>query len=87
MQQVEICFRGHINRDWANRMYGLQIIHNSEGNTVLSGSLRDQAQLEGLLSQLFRMGIQLISVSSANLSPGQIKEGGNVKLKSRRQHS
>jgi len=71
MQRVEICIREHINRDWANRLYGLQITHTSDGNTVLSGPLRDQAALEGLLSQLFRMGVQIISVSSANLSPGQ----------------
>ena len=71
MQRVEICFRGHINRDWANRLYGLQITHTSDGNTVLSGPLRDQAALQGLLSQLFRMGIQIISVSSDNITPGQ----------------
>ena len=71
MQRVEICFQGHINRDWANRLYGLQITHTSDGNTVLSGPLRDQAALQGLLSQLFRIGIQIISVSSDNITPGQ----------------
>jgi hypothetical protein len=71
MQQVEICIRGHINKDWADRLYGLQITHASDGNTVLSGPIRDQAALQGLLSQLFRMGVQLISVSSGNTTPGQ----------------
>lgn len=64
MKQVEICFQGQIDRDWANRLYGLEITHTDDGNTVLSGLLRDQAALQGLLSQLFRMGIQIISVSS-----------------------
>ena len=40
---------------------------DTDGNTVISGLLRDQAQLEGLLSQLFGMGMQLISVSSDNI--------------------
>jgi hypothetical protein len=71
MLQVEICCRGHIDKDWANRLYGLQITHTSDGNTVLSGPIRDQAQLEGLLSQLFRMGVRIISVSSANITPGR----------------
>jgi len=71
MQQVEIRVKGHIDRTWADRLSGLDIIHTSDGNTVLSGSLRDQAALEGLLSQLFRMGVQLISVSSVNLPRGQ----------------
>jgi hypothetical protein len=71
MQRVEICFRGHIDRDWANRLYGLQITHTPDGNTVLSGPLRDQAALQGLLSQLSRIGIQLISVSSDSITPGR----------------
>jgi len=71
MQQLEIRVKGHIDRTWADRLGGLDITHTSDGNTVLSGPLRDQAQLEGLLSQLFRMGVQLISVSSVNLPQGQ----------------
>jgi hypothetical protein len=71
MQRVEICFRGHIDRDWANRLYGLQITHTPDGNTLLSGPLRDQAALQGLLSQLSRIGIQLISVSSDSITPGR----------------
>jgi hypothetical protein len=69
MQQVEIRVKGHLDRDWANRLCGLQITHTSEGNTVLSGPLRDQAALEGLLSQLFGMGVRIISVSSDNSTP------------------
>jgi len=70
MQQIEIRVKGHLDRTWANRLGGLDIIHTSEGNTVLSGPVRDQAQLEGLLSQLFRMGVKIISVSSDNITPG-----------------
>ena len=64
MQRVEIRFRGHINRDWANRMFGLQITHTSDGNTVLSGPLRDQAELQGILSRLADLGLELISVTT-----------------------
>jgi len=64
MQQVEICFRGHINRDWANRLYGLQITHTPDGNTVLTGPLRDQAVLQGILFQFAALGIELISVNT-----------------------
>ena len=71
MQCIEICFHGHIDRDWANRLYGLQITHNSDGNTVLSGLLRDESALQVLLSQLFRMGIRIISVSADNITPDE----------------
>ncbi len=64
MQRVEICFRGHINKDWANRLYSLQITHTSDGNTVLSGPLRDQAELQGVLSYLAKLGLELISVNT-----------------------
>ena len=64
MQQVEICFRGHINRDWASRLYGLEISYTSDGNTLLSGSLRDQAALRGILSHLADLGLELISVNT-----------------------
>ena len=69
MQQVEIRMKGHLDKTWANRLFSMKITHTSDGNTVLSGSLRDQAQLEGLLYQLFRIGIQIISVSSDNITP------------------
>ena len=64
MQQVEICFRGHINKDWATRLFNLQIAHTSDGNTVLSGNLRDQAELRGILSRLADLGLELISVNT-----------------------
>ena len=64
MQHVEICFRGHISRDWTNRLYGLQITHTSDGNTMLSGQLRDQAALRGILSRLADLGLELISVNT-----------------------
>jgi hypothetical protein len=64
MQQVEICFRGHINKDWANRLFSLQITHTSDGNTVLSGPLRDQSELQGILFRLADLGLELISVNA-----------------------
>lgn len=64
MQQVEICIRGHINKDWATRLFNLQIAHTSDGNTVLSGTLRDQAELRGILSHLADLGLELISVNT-----------------------
>ena len=71
MQQVLIRVKGHLDRDWADRLGGLDITHTPDGNTVLSGPLRDQAALQGLLSQLFRLGIQIITVSSDNITPGR----------------
>jgi hypothetical protein len=67
MQCVEIRFRGHINKDWTDRLGGLQINHAPDGSTILSGPIRDQAALYGVLLQLATLGLQLTSVSSANI--------------------
>jgi len=80
MQRVEIRFRGHINSDWSDRLVGLDITHTPDGNTVLTGPLRDQAALYGLLLQLASLGLQLISVSADNIAnDGQ--GGSGMKLK------
>jgi hypothetical protein len=64
MQQVEIRVKEHLDKTWANRLYGLQVIHTSDGNTVLSGQLRDQAALRGILSRLTDLGLEIISVNT-----------------------
>lgn len=64
MQQVEIRIKGQIDRDWSDWLGGLSITHTAQGETVLNGSVRDQAALYGLLSRLSDLGIQLNSVTS-----------------------
>jgi hypothetical protein len=71
MQQVEIRVKGHIDRTWSDWLGELDIDHTIDGDTLLTGAVRDQAALQGLLSQLFRLGVQLISISSDDTTPGQ----------------
>jgi len=66
MQQVEIRVNGHLDKSWANRLFSLQITHTSDGNTVLSGPLRDQAELQGILFRLADLGLELISVTTSS---------------------
>ena len=68
MQQIEIRIKGQIDRDWSDWMGGLAITHNGQGETVLTGSVRDQAALYGLLSRLSDLGLQLNSVISISPS-------------------
>jgi hypothetical protein len=64
MLKVEIHVKGQIDRDWSDWLEDLTINHTDDGNTLLSGPVRDQAALYGLLWQLSNLGLQLISVSS-----------------------
>ncbi len=63
MQKIEVRVKGQIDRDWSDWMGGLAISYTGQGETVLNGSVRDQAALCGLLNKLNDLGIQLVSVA------------------------
>lgn len=72
MQHVEIHVKGQIDRDWSDWMGGLAVTHTSEGETVLTGPVRDQAALYGLLSKISDLGLQLNSVTTTAIPrPGK----------------
>ena len=62
--RVEIKVKGQIDKDWSDRLENLAIDYSQDGNTLLSGFIRDQAALYGLLLKLSSLGLSLISVSS-----------------------
>ncbi len=64
MQQIEIRIKGHVDRDWSNWILGPTTAQTEQGETVLTGTVRDHAALYGLLSRLADMGLQLNSVVS-----------------------
>jgi hypothetical protein len=64
MHSVEIRIRGQIDRDWSDWLGGLTISYTAEGDTVLTGQVRDQAALYGLLEKLSNAGMQLISFNT-----------------------
>ena len=63
MQQVEIRVKGQIDQHWSNWFEGLTIIHTDQGETVLTGTVVDEAAMYGLLSKLRDLGLQLLSVN------------------------
>lgn len=60
--QYEIRVGGHLGTRWAAWFDGLAITSESDGSTVLRGSIVDQAALHGLLTKLRDVGIPLISL-------------------------
>jgi catechol 2,3-dioxygenase-like lactoylglutathione lyase family enzyme len=59
----EIRVRGHLPLHWSAWLEGCTITHHVGGETVLAGSLRDQAALFGLLVKLRDLGVTLLSVN------------------------
>ena len=59
MQNVEIRVEGIIDQHWSEWLEGLEIIHVSENETLLSGKVVDQATLYGILKKLRDLGLKL----------------------------
>ena len=77
--------QGHLDPSWQDRFGGLRIEQQEAGTTLLSGSLPDQAALHGLLLQIVRLGLVLLSletseapVSSQNLQFTQNSHTGET---------
>jgi len=63
MSYVEIQVEGHLDQQWADWLEGFTIIHTVENQTILTGSVPDQAALYGLIAKLRDLGVKLISVN------------------------
>ena len=60
--EYEITIKGHLEAHWADWMGGLNITHDTEGYSLLTGFIPDQAALHGILAQLRDLGLTLISI-------------------------
>jgi hypothetical protein len=63
MHQVEIRVKGQIDKRWSEWLDGLAVAHTEEGETVLAGSVVDQAALYGLIAKLRDLGLPLAAVN------------------------
>jgi hypothetical protein len=68
-QRYEIRLKGHLDDRWAEWFESLTITLEDNGDTLLTGSVVDQAALHGLLKKVRDLGMPLISVSP--VEPGQ----------------
>jgi hypothetical protein len=58
----EIRLKGHLNDRWADWFEGLTITRENNGETLLRGSVVDQAALHGVLRKVRDLGLPLLSV-------------------------
>ena len=59
----EIRLTGHLNARWTAWFDGLTVSRETEGTTVISGQIADQAALHGVLQRVRDLGLPLISVT------------------------
>ncbi len=60
-----------LDSQWALWFDPLVLVHTPEGQTLLQGSLPDQAALYGMLNQIAQLGLTLLSVES---TPGEDRD-------------
>jgi hypothetical protein len=62
-EYYEIKIRGHLDPRWSDWFAGLTLTYQEADETLLSGSLPDQAALFGLLERVRDLNLTLISVN------------------------
>jgi hypothetical protein len=70
--RYEIRLQGHLGARWAAWFDGLSLTNQSDGTTLISGLVPDQAALHGLLQRVRDLGVPLVSVTQ--VKPDQHKE-------------
>jgi hypothetical protein len=70
--RYRIVLRGRLSKRFESAFEGMTLEH-APGRTVLTGEVRDQAQLYGVLDQVRDFGIELLSVESADITDGELR--------------
>jgi hypothetical protein len=71
MQRVEIRIEGHLNKGWVDWLGGFTITHTEDDQTLLTGTVQDQAALYGLMAKLRDLGVKLESVNYGRQPSGE----------------
>lgn len=64
----EIRVEGHLDDGWSEWFDGLSVTSQANGETLIAGSIADQAVLQGLLTKVFNLRLPLVSVR--RIQPG-----------------
>jgi hypothetical protein len=62
MLSIQIRVDGRIDESWSEWFQNLKIEHVGSRHTILSGVIKDQAELYGMLARLWNLRLGLISV-------------------------
>lgn len=65
----EIRVKGVLDATWSDWFDAMTIAPQADGTTLLTGPVRDQAALHGLLARVRDLGLCLLSVNRADESP------------------
>ncbi len=64
----EIRVEGQLDHSWSEWFDGLNVTPQANGETLIAGSVPDQAVLQGILTKLFNLRLPIVSVR--RIQPG-----------------
>lgn len=73
--QARIKISGHLDQKWEEWFDGMKIIYEEE-NTILSGFIKDETFLHGILNKIRDLNLNIISVN-----PSPDEHGNNLNNK------
>lgn len=62
MPPVEIRVKERLDPQWAEWLGGFAITYTEQNETVLTGSIADQAALYGLIAKLRDLGVEILAI-------------------------
>jgi hypothetical protein len=72
MTTYQIRVKGHLDPRWSAWFDGLAVTQLENGETILIGPLGDQAALHGVLAKVPDLGLELLSVNSAESESDEV---------------
>lgn len=72
--RYEVRLKGHLDGRWAVWFEGLTITQEEDGNTLLTGTVVDQAALHGLFKKVRDLGMPLLSVNFVSSDQARLQE-------------
>ena len=69
--QYRVQIKGYLPNGWCQLLERMEIIRDVDGITTLSGPIRDQAELYGLVVKLQNLGLTLISINQIILTQSE----------------
>lgn len=66
--RCRIRIKGYLDPSWQEWFEGLEIAHEVEGTSMLSGVLRDQAALHGVLAKMRSLGVAVLALETSEIT-------------------